>query len=88
MATYSGRTNSAEGIFRGCTQVVQNLVQLVDVTELAAFQPMARGWNASYALSALEDRLASEKLSEDTSNAPHINGRSLQIHAPSASRTR
>ena len=85
--TYSRRAHSAEGIFRRGAEVVQDLVELIDVAESAASQSTTRGGNTKYALSALEDRLAGEQLSEDTANAPHVDGRALRISTQSTSCT-
>ena len=65
-ATYTGRTDTTEGILRWRTEVVKDLVQLVDITarRLTGDQKSRK----ADSLSALEDRLSSKQLCQDTSD--------------------
>lgn len=75
----SGRADPPQGVLRGSTEVVQDLVQLIDIAvepqQLAASNLLLQ--DDGYALPAFEDRLACQKLCENTANAPHVDGRCL-----------
>jgi hypothetical protein len=70
---YSRRSNTAECIFRRSSQIVQDLVQLVDVTELRVRTKVCV-MLCDHSLPALENGAAAQKLGQDASDRPHIDG--------------
>lgn len=66
--------NAAEGIFGWRPKVVQNLIQLIYVTEYSIEDVSEYRRLDGISLSALEYGFAAKKLCEDASHGPDVNG--------------
>lgn len=76
--TYTGGANTAEGVFGWRSEVVKDLVQLVDVTGFMLACQSTR-YVLSCLLATFEDGFSRKQFSQDATNRPDINGRPLKM---------